>query len=81
MQKYVEEKVLKLNFGWLYYLLADPPGVARAKEKKKKRTVDNEIIDSTTTNVNFLKILFPAFTQKNGEQKAAPPTKIRKIAA
>ena len=37
---------------------------------KKKRTVDNEIIDGTTTNANFLKILFSAFAQKNGEQNA-----------
>ena len=31
---------------------------------------DNEIIDSMTTNANFLKILFSAFAQKNGERSA-----------
>ena len=32
--------------------------------------IDNEIIDSTTTNANFLKILFSAFAEKNGERNA-----------
>ena len=40
------------------YILADPPGVARAKEKKK--TIDNEVIDIPTTNANFSKILISA---------------------
>ena len=38
--------------------------------KKKRKTVDNEIIDISTTNANFLKILFSAFSQKNGELNA-----------
>ena len=39
------------------YLLADPLGVARAS---KKKPVDNEIIDISTANANFSKILFSA---------------------
>ena len=35
-----------------------------------KKKNDNEIIDILTTNMNFLKILFSAFVQKNGERNA-----------
>ena len=35
-----------------------------------KKIVDNEIIDISTTNENFLKILFSAFAQKNGGPNA-----------
>ena len=56
----------------------------RSPFKRKKKTVDNEIIDSSTTNANFLKILYSAFAQKNGERIAvtgSAPKKIGKIAA
>ena len=45
------------NLKIFYFILADPPSVARAK---KKKTVDNEIIDISSTNANFSKILFSA---------------------
>ena len=40
------------------------------KKQKKKNSRYNEIIDISTTNANFLKILFSAFAQKNGERNA-----------
>ena len=34
-------------------------------KERKKKIVDSEIIEISTTKANFLKILFSAFAQKN----------------
>ena len=44
------------------------PWKKKKQQQQQQKKINNEIIDILTTNANFLKILFPAFAQKNGER-------------